>query len=518
MTPLSKYLLLLLLSCSALANAQESKVIANETDNQEVIEALVLYPDNIRNAILETSLHPELLVRLGTLQTQSKEAFHQLVQYLPEDEQKKYWELSRYPGLINKLVEEGQKSKKEIEPLLQEYPQEVHPIAVDYGVSRYRTLAQMSEIEKQVNKSIEQLLSRYEPNTKANIQLLLKYPEVLQIMIDHIDLVVLVGDYYRQDAAKLLTKADSMREVQLERQAQETEAWRKGLEDDPMALKEFEEVSKGFKSEVEEEVNYDPMYPDAIAPEKEVKEKHTASPETIVVYNYYPYPFWYGYPAWFPNVYWYQYPYWYHWGYYYEAGNAIIVYSLPSYYYFYWYFQYPSYFYRYPYLSDYIIRYYRARRGAGPSRSSLTRSVDNWSASSRSRIPSSILDETDDRVRREKLREYGRFEEDYRKRAQKKPEVTGTREEYLNKNSSRYQYLSGQTRTVKESNLTTRTRTSQPQPTIRTRPLSRSVELERARETHQRTWQQSNYNRSRQVTPPIRLKTPTGPRKKRKDN
>ncbi|MEQ9660716.1 hypothetical protein, partial [Fulvivirga sp.] len=268
MTPLSKYLLLLLLSCSAFAYAQESKVIANETDNQEVIEALALYPDNIRNAILETSLHPELLVRLGTLQTKSKEAFHQLVQYLPEDEQKKYWELSRYPGLINKLVEGGQKSKKEIESLLQDYPQEVHPIAVDYGVSRYRTLAQMSEIEKQVNESIEQLLSRYEPNTKANIQLLLKYPEVLQIMIDHIDLVVLVGDYYRQDAAKLLAKADSMREVQLERQAQETEAWRKGLEEDPMALKEFEEVSKGFKSEAEEEVNYDPMYPDAIAPEK----------------------------------------------------------------------------------------------------------------------------------------------------------------------------------------------------------------------------------------------------------
>ncbi len=501
MTPLSKYLLLLLLSSSLFVNAQDGKLIANDMDNQEVIEALVLYPDNIRNAILETSLHPELLVRLGTLQTHSKAAFNQLIQYLPEEEQKKYWELSRYPGLINKLVDGGQKSKKGIEPLLQDYPKEVHATALDYGVSRYRTLAQMNEIEKQVNESIEQLLSRYETNIKTHIHLLLKYPEVLQIMIDHIDLVVLVGDYYRQDAPKLLAKADSIREVQLERQEQETEAWREGLEEDPMALKEFEEVSKGFKSEVEEEVNYDPMYPNAVAPDKNDKESETnPSEKTIVVYNYYPYPFWYGYPVWFPYVYWYQYPYWYHWGYYYEGGNAIIVYSLPSYHYFYWYFQYPSHFYRYPYLSDYIIRFYNQRESAGPSRrSTLSSSLNDYRATSRNALLDDIIDEKNDQIRRQKLSEYGRLEESYQEALRKKPDNTGTRESFYNANKRKYPYLSGTTRNVRSTPAPTITL---PQNRLRTMPPSDGTRLNRARDMHQRTWDRSGYQQPRRVVKP----------------
>lgn len=485
-------------------------------DNNEELEALALYPDDIRDGILELCLYPELIVKLGAIQNRTQDLFQEIIQYQSEEVQKNYWELLRYPGLVEGLVVGGQKSRKQINDILKSYPEEVHAIALDYGTSRYRTLEKINAINNEANKALTLLLADYSNSTQDKVQLLLKFPEVLHIMVDNIDVAILVGEYYEDDPKAVLARANELKLEVARRNQKDIEDWKKGLENDPRALEEFEEVSEEFKEEVNGYTNYDPMYPNASLPEEEEKSTSTnANQDVYVEYNYYPYPYWFGYPSWFPHVYWYRYPYWYHWGFYYGPQRSLIILGLPSYYYFHWYFGYPTHYYRYPYLSDYIIRYYRSRRGVGPFRNSLTTSVDYWNRNRRSRIPESILEEKDDYIRRQKLMEFGRFEEEYRRRVSKRPEETGNREEYLNKYSNRYQYLSGKTREQNKRSETTPT--PRQQSSIRTRKPPSSVQLNRARETHQRTWQQKG-SRSKNQTPASRSKSSTTTRKKKRNN
>lgn len=74
---------------------------AIEADNA-AIEAIVLYPEQIRTAIPEASLHPELIVRVASLQEAASASFDGLLAEYPRDQQQAIWDLTRFPGLIEK--------------------------------------------------------------------------------------------------------------------------------------------------------------------------------------------------------------------------------------------------------------------------------------------------------------------------------------------------------------------------------------------------------------------------------
>lgn len=485
-------------------------------DNREELEALALYPDDIREAILDACLHPELLVKIGAIQANTRDSFHELIQYQSQQVQQNYWELMRYPGLVEKIVDGGQKTRGEIRKILEDYPSDIHEIALNYGVSRLQTLEKMATINREANAALELLLQDYQPATRDKVRLLLKFPEVLHVMVDHIDLAIIVGEYYNQDPDYVRTKADSLRLAVSQKHLKDAEAWKKGLEEDPKALAEFEAASKEFKDENGYDEIYDPMYPNPAPKEEKEKQEEASRTDVHIYYDYYPYPFWFGYPAWFPHVYWYRYPYWYHWGYYYGPQSSILIFGLPSYYYFHWYFEYPIHYYRYPYLSDYIIRYYRGRSGVGTSRSSsLNSSIDEYRRTSRSSVLDGIINEDNNELRREKIREFGYFEESYRQRTEGHSSEPVSREQYLNENSSRYPYLSGKTKTVKSrSSNQVQSRTESNIRVIQ--PSTRSVELNRAREQHQSTWERSTFNRSRSTV--VRPSTPTNTKRSRKNH
>ncbi|MBL6446639.1 hypothetical protein JMN32_09975 [Fulvivirga sp. 29W222] len=483
-------------------------------DSREELEALALYPDDIREAILDVCLYPEILVKIGAIQAKTRDSFHELIQYQPQQVQQNYWELMRYPGLVEKIVDGGQKTRSEIKKILEDYPSDIHEIALNYGVSRLQTLQKIATINREANATLELLLEDYQPATREKVKLLLKFPEVLHVMVEHIDLAVIVGDYYKNDPNYVRAKADSLQLAVSKKHMEDAEAWKKGLQEDPKALTEFEAASKEFKGENGYDEIYDPMYPNP-APKEEKETKKEVKTDVYIYYDYYPYPFWFGYPTWFPHVYWYRYPYWYHWGYYYGPQSSILLFGLPSYYYFYWYFQYPIHYYRYPHLSDYIIRYYRGRSGVGTARSSsLDLSIDEYRRVSRDHMLDDIINEDNNALRREKIREYGYFEESYRQRSESRTKEPISRDKYLRENSSRYPYLSGTTKTVK-SRQSNQVKSRANQSIRIIQPSSRSIELNRAREQHQSTWERSSFNRSRPSS--VRPSTPTTKKRGRKN-
>lgn len=477
-------------------------------NSQDEIEALSLYPGNIREAILESTLHPEVLVKLSAIQNKTSESFKDIIQYLPETDQKKYWELTKYDGLIKKLVAGGQKTRSQIQEILKDYPDEVHEAALDFGVARLRTLEKIHTITLEANEAVEVMLKTYNKKTQDAVHLLIKYPEVIYLLTENLELAVLVGDLYAKNPDLIRQHLDSIQAEASRRYAEDINEWHEGLKSDPRALQEFEQVSSEFSKDNGYQ-EYDPMYPDAVTPTRETKKKAVADDERVDVYYhyYYHYPYWFGYPAWFPTSYWYWYPYWYHWGYYYGDSSAIIVVGLPSYFFMRWYFGVPYHHYMYPHFSNYVIRYYN-KRGPGPGRTGLSAAVSEWERTSRSEVTRQLI--TSDSRRVERLKEYGQFERDYQKVSERTRTVN--RDTYLEQNRKRYPNLTG------ESRNTIRYRETPPERTIRrSTPQDEAYKLNRARDLHQRTWERSEYNQRKRTPsrpPASRTGTSTKPRTK----
>lgn len=478
-------------------------------DNKEEVYALSLYPVEIRESILETTLHPEILVKLKAIQNNTSDSFKKLLQYAQEEDQKKYWELTKYDDLIHKLVNGGQKSPDEIRNILHDYPEEIHETALIYGTQRYRTLDQMEAIQQEANAATELLLKSYPPKTQTAVHKLLDFPEVLYLLGENLDLVVLVGDAYAKDPLRVNRKADSIQAIASKEYTEEIKEWEKGLADDPNAMKEFEEASSAFTNENGYK-DYDPLYPGSEAPPKAEKEGKQTEEKHIDVYYHYHYPYWFGYPYWYPTAYWYWYPYWYHWGYYYGYDRTVLIVGLPSYYFISWYFSVPYHHYLYPHFSDYVIRYYR--RSVSGGRSGLYTAVNEWESQNRNPVTRTIL--ADDNRRVERLKEYGRFETDYQKRVSRSPSTVKNRETYLNENRKRYPNLTGNVRNTIKSTERVQERTIR-----RSTVPSRVYQMDRANDALQRTWQRSEYN-NRYRTPTPQRATPTQrkPTKRRGDD
>jgi len=473
-------------------------------ESQEAAEALSLYPEPIRGAILESTREPALLVKLNALQKTVGDSFNSTIEFMAVEEQKKFWELTKYDGLIEKIIKGGPKKENEISDILLDYPKAIHATALELGTIHFSILEQINALSSEAQHNIDNILSDYPMKSQEAFEILLKNPEIIHLLVDNLGLTILVGEFYSKDAELVNKIADSIQTEASKRYAEEVAEWEAGLADNPQALREFEKLSNEFVEE-NAEVENDPLYAGVNQTTEALNDTPQNSEDRVDIYHHYPY--WFGYPMWYPASYWYWYPYWYHWGYYYGTGNSIIIVGMPSYFFMNWYFGYPYHHYMFPYFSDYVIRHYK--RSPRIDRTGFNTAVREWEGRSSSRVVRDLV--ANDNRRVERLKEYGRFEQEYQRRIEKRPGTTVDRDVYLRENSRKYPNLNGGVRnTIKTRN------------TLYDRNISRSIsptrsyEINRARELHQRTWERSTIRvkpivpRSRTSTPVQRSRSSTG--------
>lgn len=330
----------LMVSFTYMAKAQEQDPLFKQLieENKSSVDALILYPAEIRESILEVCTHPEALVKLDRIQKKSSDYFKGLIDGFSRKDQEQFYDLVRYPNLVYELVEDGPKSKEEIEEILKNYPDEIHSAALKRGRKSYTTLKGIEGLNAQTDQAFSALLSGYDDDMQHAINTLIERPEILSILTDNLDLAILVGDVYREDPALVLHKADSLQEIIAKEQADELEEWKRDLENDPRALAEMDRAGRDFAREND--------YDLSDAPPNDGRD---------VTVHFYPYPYWYGYPYWYTRPFWYPYPYWYHTGFYYSSSGSMIIVGLPSFYYSTWFYRYPV---RYYYLDRHYWRYY----------------------------------------------------------------------------------------------------------------------------------------------------------------
>ncbi|MGM0579558.1 MAG: hypothetical protein ACQETL_02685 [Bacteroidota bacterium] len=464
-------------------------------ERQEAVEALSLYPEPIRSAILESTLQPGILIKLNNIQNSIGDSFNSIIENFSEEEQRKFWELTKYDSLIEKIVELKPKRKEEISEIIMNYPKSIHNTALELGTNHFSVLEKVNSLSMEAQESIDKVLEEYPIKSQESFRILLKNPEIIHLLSDNLELTILVGEYYSKNPGLVHEIADSIQIEASKRYAEEVAEWEKGLSENPEALQEFEKISNEFVGE-NADIEDDPLYSGVNQTSEELDNTPQKSEERVDIYHHY--PFWFGYPMWYPNSYWYWYPYWYHWGYYYGTGNSIIIVGMPSYFFMNWYFAYPYHHHLYPHFSDYVIRHYT--RAPRIDRTGFRTAVREWENRSSSRVVRELI--ADDTRRVERFKEYGRFEQDYQRRLENRPNTTADRDVYLRNSSRRYPNLNGGTRNTISNRNSFYDRTI-------SRPASptRSYEINRARDLHQRTWERSNL-RTQPTLPRTRTSTP----------
>lgn len=390
-------------------------------EEKNAVAAIALYPEKERIAILEAAANSEILVRMQNIQNNTSEKFKSLLDSLPEEDQKKIFNLARYPDVIDKICLK-QKNTQELEMLVSEYPKEIQEQAVFANQKYYSLLLQINQLNHETDLTFSAILKNYQPTTQQAYKTLLKLPEVITILNKNMSTTVLLGDLYKKHPNLLKKELDSLNLSVTEQKTKELNEWKQNLEDNPDAMAEYEESSKEFaKEQGVNESDYTNYIPDENKTPIEVR------------YVYQSYPYWFGWPWWYNYEIWYPYPAWYHCGYYYGASNVIVFVTIPSNYYLNWHFHRPNHFYNYPHFTDHVVNYYYGHRN---SQSSISTVVSNWEKEVRPEVPKNFLDNDKNRVVR--IKEYGKFKIDYQTTVDKTSGKVPRQMDYLKNNANKY--------------------------------------------------------------------------------
>jgi hypothetical protein len=362
-----------------------------EQDDQKAVDAIAMYPADIRRDIFTAAESPEILVRLNAMQKQTKDRFATLVSPYSRDEQEKIYNLSRYPALIHDLVARQPRNENEMEALLATYPAEVHRTAREEWATNARLIATIDKENNYSQNDLENILHGYSQETANAYRDLVRYPEVLNTLYDNMQLTVVIGDVYRRDPQYVTYKTDSLNQMLTAQNQQATADWTQSMNENPQAQEEYIQASQEYA----QENGYSP------------DEYQAPLNPNVNVYPSYSYNWWFGYPAWYPYAYWDPYPYWADWGYYYGPRRQVIFFGMPSHYFMEWYFYHPEHHSHYPELSNHYYNYYYGHRNAR-NWNSVSRGVDEWRGRNRDVVNEEW--DKDSKGRVQKFKEYGQAE------------------------------------------------------------------------------------------------------------
>ena len=536
-------LVLVAFAVKGIAQTEEQLLAQLIEDERNSVEALVLYPEKTRLAILEASKYPELLIKLESMQARTSESFKTLMQSYPQETQEEIWDLTRYPGLISKLAANRSEDPSGV---LQDFPTEIHQRAKDTFYNHRYLLSDVDHINGEWNGAFENLLKDYPSATRESVWQLTELPEVLDILTDNIRMTVLVGDLYQRRPGWLLQQLDSLSLVVARDRAKELNDWKTSLDENPQAKQEFISSTENFASEY----SYDDAY---YQYDDDLYYYEDAPEETIIEHQYYHhYPSWFGYPYWYTYPRWRPYPWWWDWGFYWGPSHVIVIVDLPSYYFTHWYFYQPYHHAHYPHLSSQLVNHYYGHR---TSSSSVTVTVNSWREQNRGVVTDDWL--TDARTKPAQFREFGKFEEARETYNRKHVDKPLTQREFLEKNNRKYPDLSAE---MEKSQRRDRMDQPTPEPPTQRRKTEPAVQppkrqepaapkpkaepkmpeprkndqqpiqqkprvdipkVDKARDYHKNTWEKSKVEQKRtqpspKVTPPKTTKPKTQPAPKPK--
>ncbi len=491
---------------TALAQDQIGAAKHATADDSAAMNALVLYPANIRLDIFEASEYPSAIVDIAALHKRTSNSFADLVAGYPKEEQENFYNLSRYPALVTDLVRGGSKTEGEINIISSRYPEDIHDAAIKSGRNQ-DVLRRMEELKAQSDMEFVQIISDYPVVTQNALRELIQYPEIMNLLNEHLDMTVRVGAHYRRDPKAVIARAEERNIEEVRQNAEDAAAWKQNMEQNPEQAADLKNAATDYAVEngySTDEINTVP------------------DPGYIASYTVSPYSYWFGYPTWYPYSYWYPYPFWFDCGFYYGPGGNMVFLGHPSYYFTNWYFYNPEHIHHYPHLCNTYVDHYYGRRHSGGN--DLV--VHNWVQGNRDYLPRDFTTNRTNRV--DAIRQVGQLNDDARKDHGNRAVSPVERDQYFQKNSTKYPVIGANHAAVKVTESRPQNiNIAEPerQPAIRINPRQNQQpaaqkqeprqesrpeavpqrnnfnEIQKAQEYHRNVWQ-GNPQPQRQQAPP----------------
>jgi hypothetical protein len=417
----------ILFAISAWSQNAEERLQQLWQDYPEPMQTLVSADAAVQEAALEAATQGQALSQLQKIQDRSRAAFGAIVEPYSQETQQIFWDLARYPNLIERLARAGSGGAQAV---LRDYPTAIHARAQEASRYYHNLLIKIADLQQQTEADFNNLLQTYPRRTQDVFRRLIDQPEVLSALTQNRRVTEELASLYRQNPNWTLRRFQELNRELAQQNESQLQDWRSELETDPEAAREFTESAQSYAREYgydDEYYDYDRDYDD--------RDYYDPNRRRVVIrqYHYYPYPYWFGYPRWYRQARWRPVPLWYDYGFRYRPNRPIVIVQMPSFHFVNWYFYRPYNHFRFARLSNCFVNYYYRNPR---SYNNIVINVNVWKTRNRDLVADNWLAERNNRV--ERLREFGRLEQERVVYNQNNRSREITQRDYLEKNATQY--------------------------------------------------------------------------------
>ena len=241
-----KVLCLVLLLMPVIFSFSQSYQDSLKKDDDDIIASIAPYSSDVRGAILNVSQYPQQIVKIERIQARTSQSFQDRVSSYPREEQEKYYELARYPELIHQLVDGPPKTLEQVKPMLTGYPKEVSDAVTGLFPMHFADLHAMDKSYQTSQVALGKITEGLPSDAQADFKKIIGMPEVMNLLTERIDLVVSLGEAYKNDPAGTKEKLDAQSaEINAQNQ-KDLDDYKKQVESDPQMQEEMKKSSQEF--------------------------------------------------------------------------------------------------------------------------------------------------------------------------------------------------------------------------------------------------------------------------------
>ncbi len=214
MKTLNRNLKMLMLSCMVMAapslSFAQGMVDSLSQDESQIISAIAPYSSDMRAAILDVAQYPQVLVKLERVQSRTSQSFQDLIASYPREEQEKFYQVTRFPELTNTLTSGNRKSVDEVKTLLKDYPENIQQQILAVYQDHFNDLVKINDIYQTSQATVDKLTAKYPPQVQEDFKKVIETPDVMNLLTDHIDLTVSLGESYKNNPGAVTQQLDDL--------------------------------------------------------------------------------------------------------------------------------------------------------------------------------------------------------------------------------------------------------------------------------------------------------------------
>jgi hypothetical protein len=336
---------LLILVTKTLIFSQNNQL---ETD-KGLLQSIAPYSSEVRQSILMASQNQNVLDRAQQIRTRSQKSFQDLIKGFGQKEQGYFYEVTRYPNVLNTFATNTNLRRNDVEDLVSN----TSSILKDNAWSLYRSnrdvIVQIYQLNQNADQEYQQMIQSLDPSTQSAFRQLANYPDVMTLMSDNRDLTARLGQRYTNDREGLNKELAELHDSMVAQRQYDVAEYKKKLNDNPDAAKELDQAAEEYA----QSNNY--VLPNRDQDVYITNNYYNTNPSRVYYSN--PYSYWCGYPYWYTTPLWYPSSYWYDFRFSFGIGS-VGLYGYASYGFADW-FYYGGYYRRYPVLYGSFGNYYR---------------------------------------------------------------------------------------------------------------------------------------------------------------